>query len=102
MSSAFSKKARITIGVIGVLIGTVGMLGVGLTVYLRIRAGHGADVFQNGYGQFQTWGSYAGALIGGPLILLGGFLVGRWQLWRRSRAEGVSAKEILKELKRDP
>jgi hypothetical protein len=27
--------------------------------------------------------------------------VRRWQLWRRSRLEGVSVKEILKELERD-
>jgi len=45
---------------------------------------------------FSTQAAYAA-----PLILLGIFLVRRLQLWRRSRREGVSAKEILKELKRD-
>jgi hypothetical protein len=79
---------------------TVGALCLVFFVYLKIRTGHGADPFQNGYGQFETWASYAGSLVGGLLILLGGVLVGGWQLWRRSRAEGVPTRDILKELKR--
>jgi uncharacterized membrane protein len=77
------------------------MIGVVLTVYLRVSTGHGVDTFQNGYGQFETWASYAGFLVGAPLMLLGFLIVRRWQLWRRARLEGISAKEIMKELKRD-
>ncbi len=81
--------------------GLIGMAGVAFTAYLRIENGQGADVFRNAYGQFETWGAYAGLLLAAPLILLGVFLVRRWQLWRRSRLEGISAKDILKELKRN-
>jgi hypothetical protein len=98
MRSVLGKRV---LGSVGVLIGIVGFAGVALAVYLRLRTGHGADEFQNGYGQYETWASYAGLLIAGPIILLGIFLLRRWQLWRRSRLEGVSAKEILEELKRD-
>lgn len=89
------------LGSVGLLISIVGPICVGFAVYLRVRTGHGADAFRNGYGQYETWASYAGLLAAAPLILLGIFLVRRLQLWRRSRREGVSAKEILKELKRD-
>lgn len=99
MRSVLGKRI---LGAVGVLLGTVGIIGVVLTVYLRLSTGHGADAFQNVYGQYETWASYAGFLVAAPLIMLGIFLVGRWQLWRRSRREGVSAKEILKELKRNP
>jgi type VI protein secretion system component VasK len=98
MRSVLGKRI---LGSVGMLIGAVGVIGVVLAVYLRIRAGHGADAFQNGYGQYETWASYAGLLIAAALILLGIFLVRRWQLWRRSRLEGISSKEILEELKRD-
>ena len=87
---------------VGVLITIVGIPGVMLAVYLRVSTGHGADAFQNGYGQYETWASYAGLVVAAPLILLGIFLIRRWQLGRRARLEGISAKEILKELKRDP
>ncbi len=79
--------------------GVAGIVGVALTVYLRINTGHGADAFQNEYGQYETGGSYAGLLVAAPVLLLCVFLVRRWQLWRRSRLEGVSAREILEELK---
>ena len=98
VASDVSRRALLSVGV---SIGVIGIVGVVLTVYLRIKTGHGADVFQNSYGQYETWGSYAGLLVAAPLILLGVFLVRRWQLWRRSRLEGISAKEILKELKRN-
>jgi uncharacterized membrane protein len=98
VASASSKRVLLSVGV---LLGVVGIVGVVLVVYLRINTGHSVDAFQNGYGQYETWGSYAGLLVAAPLILLGIFLVRRWQLWRRSRLEGVSAKEILKELRRD-
>jgi hypothetical protein len=88
------------LGSIMVLICIVGVPGVVLSVYGRIRTGHGADWIQNAYGQYETWASYAGLLVATPVILLGIFLLRRWQLWRRSRQEGVSTKEILKELKR--
>jgi hypothetical protein len=98
VASALSKRVLLSVGV---LVGVVGIVGVALAVYLRINTGHGSDAFQDGYGQYETWGSYAGLLVAAPLILLSIFLVRRWQLWRRSRLEGVSAEEILKELKRD-
>lgn len=96
-----STSGKQLLGAVGVLIGTVGIAGVSVAVYLLIRTGHGADWFQNGYGQYETWGSYAGLLVVALLIPLALFLLRRWQLWRRARQEGVSAKEILKELKRD-
>jgi len=99
MRSVLGKRI---LGSVGVLIGALGAIGLVLTVYLRIRGGRGADSFQNGYGQYETWASYAGFLVAASLILLGIFLMRRWQLWRRSRLEGISAKEILKALKRDP
>ena len=98
VASTLGKRVFLSVGV---LIGVAGIVGVVLAVYLRIGTGHGADAFQNGYGQYETWGSYAGLLVAAPLILLGILLIRRWQLWRRSRLEGISAKEILKELKRD-
>jgi hypothetical protein len=89
------------LGAVGMLIGTLGFIGIVLTVYLRIRAGHGTDAFQNQYGQYETWASYAGFLIGAPLLLLGLYLVRCWQLWRRSRLEGIPTKELIEELKRN-
>jgi hypothetical protein len=80
----------------------LGVITVVLTVYERLRTGHGADAFLNGYGQYETWASYAGFLIAAPVILLGMYLLRRWQLWRRSRLQGVPPKEILEHLKRDP
>jgi len=98
VASALGKRVLLSVGV---LIGVVGIVGVVLAVYLRISTGHGADAFQNGYGQYETWGSYAGLLVAVPLILLGILLIRRRQLRRRSRVEGIPSKEILKALKRD-
>ena len=92
MASPLGKRVLLSAGA---FIGVVGIVGVVLAVYFRISTGHGADAFQNGYGQYETWGSYAGLLVAAPLLLLGIYLLRRWQLWRRSRLEGV------KELKRD-
>jgi hypothetical protein len=88
------------VNVIAVLIFAAGAIGGVGTIYLRIRAGHGTDTFQNGYGQYLTWGSSAGLLIGIVIFLLGIYLVRLWQIWRRSRQEGISTREIEKEIKR--
>jgi hypothetical protein len=37
-----------------------------------------------------------------PVLFLGIFLLRRWQLWKRSRAQGMTPKEVLDHLKRDP
>ena len=93
---------RLIFNLIAVLIFAAGLIGGVGTIYLRIRAGHGADPYQNGYGQYLTWGSAAGLLVGITILLLGVLLVRWWQIWRRSRQEGVSTREIEKELKRLP
>jgi hypothetical protein len=99
MRSVWGKRI---LGSVGVLLGVVGIIGVVATVYLRLSTGRGADAFQNGYGQWETWASYAGFLVAAPLILLAMSLAGWWQLWRRSRLEGVSMREIRKRLSRNP
>jgi H+/Cl- antiporter ClcA len=86
--------------VIAVLIGAAGIIGVVVTASLRILTGHCTDVFQNGYGQYETWASSAGAFIGASILLVGGYLLRLWQLRKRSRLEGISAKDFNKELKR--
>jgi hypothetical protein len=68
MSSATGRRV---LGVMGVILGTILLVVVALFVYLRIREGRGAEAFQNGYGQYETWTSYAGFLIGALSILLG-------------------------------
>jgi hypothetical protein len=85
----------------GVILGTTLLVVVVLFVYLRIREGRGDEAFQNGYGQYETWASYAGFLIGALSNLLGMWIVGWVQLWRRSRQEGISIKKLIEELKRD-
>ena len=73
----------------------------GLSVYLHIRDGHAADTYQNVYGWNIPWNmpaSFAAAFL---LIGLGALLVHWWQLWRRSRLEGIPVKQVAKELKDD-
>jgi hypothetical protein len=73
----------------------------GLRVYLHIRDGHAADTYQNVYGWNIPWtmpASFAAAFV---LIGLGALLVRWWQLWRRSRFEGISMRQVAKELKDD-
>jgi hypothetical protein len=89
------------LGAVGVLLAVMGFIEVGLLVYLRIREGRGAESWVNAYGQTETWGSYGGSVVGALLILAGSALVGWWQLRKRSRQEGVSVKEIRKDLKRE-
>ena len=96
-----NSAGRRFLGVMGLIIGTILFVLVALFVYLKIRSGQGAEAFQNGYGQYETWASYAGFLDGGVLILVGMCIVGWLQLWRRSRQEGASVKKIREELKRD-
>jgi len=68
----------------------MGFITIGLTVYLRIREGRGAEPFQNVYGQVETWASYAGGVIGGLVMLLVGSLIAGWQRWRRRVWKGES------------
>jgi uncharacterized membrane protein len=98
MSSATGRRV---LGVMGVILGTILLVVVALFVYLRIREGRGAEAFQNGYGQYETWTSYAGFLIGALSILLGMCIVGWVQLWRRSRQEDISIEKLIEELRRD-
>jgi hypothetical protein len=78
-------------GAAGGLLLSLGSISVCLTIYLRIRGGRGAEPFQNVYGQIETWASYAGGVIGGSLMLVGGILIAAWQRWSRSRLEGGRA-----------
>ena len=98
MPSGLGKRI---LGAVGALLTVLGFIEIGLLVYLRIREGRGAESWLNAYGQTETWGSYAGSLVGALLILTAGVLVGWWQFRKRSRQEGISAKELRKELKRD-
>jgi hypothetical protein len=84
-------RGKLIFGAIGGLLLLMGAVAVGLTIYQHIREGRGAQPFQNVYGQFETWASYAGGIIGGSLMLLGGVLVSAWQRWNRSRLEGGRA-----------
>jgi hypothetical protein len=94
------RVGRAIFSVFAVLIFAAGLIGGVGTIYLRIREGHSTDTFQNVYGQHLTWGSSAGLLIGSSLLLIGMYLVRRWQIWRRSRQEGITSQEIENELKR--
>jgi hypothetical protein len=98
MRTGLSKRV---FGAVGALLLSLGLISVSLTAYLRISQGRGAEPFQNVYGQIETWASASGGAIGGLLLLLGGLCIARWQFWRRSRQEGISTKEIHKELKRN-
>lgn len=84
----------------GVLLGTLGMAGIPVLLWERFRHGQSMQVFQDGYGQYETWASYAGGLIGSLLILATGWVVRWWVLWRRSRQEGITMKALGQELKR--
>ncbi|HWI69645.1 MAG TPA: hypothetical protein VNS88_14930 [Nitrospiraceae bacterium] len=97
MSSVLRRRV---LGVSGAILAAIGVIGVAGTLCLRISEGRGAEAVQNGYGQYQTWAAYAGCLIAGGLILLSSYLVRCWQLWRRSRLEGTSMRQVAKELKR--
>jgi hypothetical protein len=59
VSSALGRRV---LGVSAAILAAMGVLGVAGTLYLRIREGRGAEAFQNGYRQYQTWAAYAGAL----------------------------------------
>lgn len=94
-------SGRRLLGTIGTLVGTLLTICVAYGVYLHVHSGLGAESFQNGYGQYSSWAAYAAELVVAPIILLGIFLVGWWQLWRRSRREGIPMKKIRRELERN-
>ena len=73
----------------------------GLSVYLHIREGHAAETYQNVYGWNIPWTVPATFAVAFALIGLGALLVRWWQLWRRSRLEGIPMRQVAKELKRD-
>jgi hypothetical protein len=94
-----SVSSRRVLGVVGAVLGTTAIITFVLTVYLRIRDGRGMEVYRNVYQQNITWVTAACSLIAVALVLAGSYVV-RWlYLWRRSRLEGISMKEIAKELK---
>ena len=73
----------------------------GLSVYLQIREGHAAETYQNVYGWNIPWTVPATFAVAFALIGLGALLVRWWQLWRRSRLEGIPMRQGARELKRD-
>jgi hypothetical protein len=90
---------RRVFGVLGAVLGTTAIITFVLTVYLRIRDGRGMEVYQNVYKHNITWVAAACTLTAVAMVLAGSYVV-RWlYIWRRSRLEGISMKEIAKELK---
>jgi len=94
------RTRRVVISVVFVL-AMLGFVGFALRIYMQIRSGHATDTYENVYGFHIPWSQAAGFLVSVPLVLLGIFAVRQWQLWRRSRQEGVSIRTIVKDLKRD-
>ena len=79
--------------------GALVFLGLSLRAYMKIRDGHGADAYDNVYGFHILW-SQAAALLGSvALIGVCAYSVRWWQLWKRSREEGVSVGTIAKDMK---
>jgi len=71
----------------------------GLSVYRHIRDGDGADTYRNVYGwniPLTVPATLAGAL---AVVAFAALLIRWWQLWRRSRLEGMS--QVAKELRRN-
>ena len=96
-----SRKGKLIFGVIGSVLISMGVVAFALDVYVHIREGHAADTYDNFYGFHIAWSQAAAFLVSAPLILIGIWMLSRWQLWRRSRQEGVSPGTIRKELRRD-
>ena len=93
----YSVRQRVLISVV------VGLpvVGFGLRVFMHIRNGHAAETYQNVYSWSISWAAAAALFVMFTFIALGSF-VARWvQLWRRSRLEGISIKEVAKNLKRN-
>jgi hypothetical protein len=82
---------------------TIAVFGIGsalVLIYLQIRSGHGADGWINAYGQPESWGSAAGAVIAIAITAIAVWAYVWIYLWRRSRQEGVSMKQLWKEIRR--
>ena len=94
------RTRRVVISVVFVL-AMLGVVSFALRTYLKIRSGHATDTYENVYRFHIPWSQAAGFLVSAPLILLGIFAVRQWQLWRRSRQEGVSIRTVVKDLKRN-
>ena len=85
----------------GFVMGALVFLGLSLRVYMKIRDGHGADTYDNVYGFHILWSQAAALLGSAALIVAGAYSARWWQLWKRSREEGVSVSTVAKDLKRD-
>jgi len=94
---------RYSLGQRALIVAVVGsaIAAFSLDVYVHIRDGHAADTYQNVYGWGIPW--TVPATFGGVFVLIafGTLTVRWWQLWRRSRLEGVPMSQVAKELKRD-
>ncbi len=96
-----SRRGRLVFSVIGFVLLAAGVAGFALRVYMHLSEGQATDTYDNVYGFHISWSQAAAFLVSVPVILLGIYVVGRWQLWRRSRQEGASQETIRKELKRN-
>ena len=72
-----------------------------LLVYVHIRDGHAAETYQNVYGWNIPWTIPATFGVVFALVGLGVLTLRWWQLWRRSRIEGIPMKQVATELKRN-
>src|ERR1700722_2905152 len=73
----------------------------GLSVYLHIRDGHGADTYRNVYGWNIPWTVPATFAAAFAVVAVAALLVRWWQLWRRSRLEGIPMSKAAEELRRN-
>jgi hypothetical protein len=96
-------KVRYSLGqriLIAVVVG-LPIAAFGLSVYLHIRDGHAAETYQNVYGWNIPWTVPATFGVVFALTGLGALTMRWWELWRRSRLEGIPMSQVAKELKRD-
>lgn len=94
-------SGRRIFAVIGAIFGILGVAAIALDVYLHVRFSDPTDTLRNVYGFYIPWSAAAGFLIVVPILLLGLWALRWWQLWRRSRQEGVPMATIVRELKRN-
>jgi hypothetical protein len=99
--SVLSQIGRRVLGTIGIVVGVPGILVIVLSVYVHIRDGRGTETLHNYLGFYLPWSAAAALLVLLPVVVLGAFSLRWWQLWRQSRATGMSMKEVAEQLKRN-
>ena len=95
-----SRLAKRVMGGVGAALAIVGGVNIVLTVYLRLRDGRAAEGWIDIYGQPQSWGAVAGALIAFALVFPFAALAVLVHLWKRSREEGISMQQAIREFRK--